>query len=132
MRRRDYQLRRRGISDFGVRRRGEPFDPDVAVGLCGEVDVEEMIGRVLRVKRNAKEAALAAAQHPARDVEEWRRLQCAVSDHPDSPSLLHDENSSVVQRLGEKDGRAQAGRDERIQLESEAWRQRPTIAGTGG
>ena len=50
----DDQLERRGIGNFGVGRRREPLDSDVAVGLRGEIDVEVVISCILRVERDAQ------------------------------------------------------------------------------
>ena len=111
---------------------GEPLDPDVAFGLGREVDVEVMIRGVLRVERDAEKPALVPAQDPARNVEEWSRLEDAVLCHPDPTRLLHHEDASVVEWLRQKDGAAESAADERIDFEGEARRQRiSTIAGTG-
>src|SRR6267378_1584785 len=133
MRRRDYELGRRRIRYLGIRRRGESLDPDVAVRLGGEVDIKEMIGRVLWMESDAQQSAFSSAQNSRRDVEKRRRLEDAVSDDADSPALLDDENASVIERLRQENRARQSGGDERIQLESNAWRQRRSaIARTGG
>src|SRR3954470_10605684 len=98
----DDHLRRRRIRDVRVRRR-EPLYVDVAVGLGGEIDVEEVIGRVLGVERDTQEPALTAAKYPAADVEEGSRLHRAVLDDADAAGLLDDEDPPVVERLGHED-----------------------------
>src|SRR5712671_1750923 len=100
----DDQLRSRRVSDLGVRRRGESLDPDVAVRLRREVDIEEMIRRILRMECDTKQSALSAAQHSRGDVQKRRRLQHAVLDDADPPALLDDENSAVIEGLREENG----------------------------
>ena len=70
----DDQLRRRGIGDFRIGAGGKSLDPDVAIRLRGEVDVEKMIRGVVGMKGDAQQSTLAAAEHSAGDVEERRRL----------------------------------------------------------
>src|SRR5687768_10268294 len=95
----DYQSGGAGISDLRVRCGGEPLYHNVpgrqGAGRPGRVvHVEEAVRRVLGVKRDAEEAALAAEQYSCRDVQKWRRLQRSVPDHPDSARLLDDEYRS--------------------------------------
>src|SRR6202040_3095180 len=99
------------------------LDPDVAVRLGGEVDVEEMIGRILWMESDAQQSALPAAQDSRGDVEKRRRLDCAVLHDAYSPPLLDDENASVVEGLRQENRIRQSGGDERIQLETNAGRQ---------
>jgi hypothetical protein len=77
-----------------------------------------MIRRILRMKRDAQQTPLAAVQHPARDIEERRQLQHAVADYANPTRLFDDEDPSVIEGLGEKDGRGEPATDERIQLEA--------------
>src|ERR1700719_2933573 len=133
MRRRDYEPGRRRICYFPIRPSGESLHTNVAVRLRGEVDVKEMIGRVLGMKRDAQQSALAAAQDSRRDVEKRGRLQHSAFHDADSPTLLDHENASVVEGLRQENGTRQSGGDERIQLETNARRQwRSAIARTGG
>src|ERR1700736_928054 len=101
MRLREDQLRGGRVRHVGGGR-GEPLYPDVAVRLRCKVDVEEVVGRVLRMKRDAEQATLASTQHSARDIEKWRRLQHAVLYHANRSCLLDDEDPPVVERLRDR------------------------------
>ena len=55
-------------------------DDHAAVAGARVVHVEAAGRAVVGRERQPEESALAAAQHQARDVEEWRRLQDAVAN----------------------------------------------------
>ena len=129
--RRDYELRRCRVGDFGIRRCGESLDPDVAVRLRREVDVEKVVGRVLRMERNAEESPLSTAQHSRGDIQKRRRLQHAVLDDADPPTLLDDEDSPVIERLREENGARKARGYEWVQLQTDAGRQWRSSVWTG-
>jgi rhamnose utilization protein RhaD (predicted bifunctional aldolase and dehydrogenase) len=123
MRDSQYQVRGGRVSDVGGSR-GEALDPDVAVRLRGEVDVEIVVRRIMRMKRDAQQPALATAQHSARYVEKGSALEDAILDHAYSSTLLDDEDSSVVEWLGEEYRARKSGRYKWCELESEARRGR--------
>ena len=108
------QLGRRGVGDVG-RARLQALNANVAVG-GGEVDKEETVARVLRMKRHAEQAALAAGRDAAGDVEERCGLQRATLDDANLSTQLDDEDAVVGERRREKDRACKAG-DEGLGLE---------------
>jgi hypothetical protein len=106
---------------------GEHFGMTAArggdAGLAGQAgararvaDEEAAVGRVLRVKRQAQQAALVVAcverDHERRDVEEGRGEERAVLDDADAPGLFNDEQAPGVVGHGlQGDRRDQAGGD---------------------
>ena len=67
-------------------------DDGRTVGRPGVVDVELAVRREVRVEREAKQPALAAAGDPRADVEEGRPVR-AGGEGPDVTGLLDDEEA---------------------------------------
>ena len=88
-------------------------DDGVAVTI-GVVDEEARVGGVVRVERQAEQAALAAARDPIRDVEERRVEDRPVLDDPDPAALLDDEQAAApVTGVGDIQRRREPGRPRR-------------------
>ena len=78
------------VDDVAVERHRERRHDGVPVEV-GVVDEDAAVGRVVRVERQAQEAALAAGADTVRDVEEGRLVAHAVADGLDPADLLDDE-----------------------------------------
>jgi hypothetical protein len=77
----------------------------VAAAGDGVVDVDELVGRKVRIKGHAKQAALACGSDPQRD--ERRGEQCAVLHDPQRPRLLRDKKTAIrSERHGGRRGKA--------------------------
>jgi hypothetical protein len=71
----------------------------------------------------AEEAALATGLDPLREVHEVAIPERPVRvDHPNAAaSLVHEEPSAAIARIGDADGVNQSGND-RLQLDPGQWR----------
>src|SRR5215210_2626573 len=79
-------------------------------GLVVEIDEEAVVLRVARVERDREQALLPARADAAADVEERRRAQLPVHEHPDHARLLDDvELSPFAARRAHEDRRVEPG-----------------------
>ena len=102
-----------GIGHVRVARAPVLLDADVAARVR-EVDVEAAGARVVGWERHRQQAALAAVEHEARDVEEGRGLRHAALDEADHAALLrHEQPGRIARRRGHVGGEGVPARDRR-------------------